>query len=396
MLIFYFFAVIQIYFGYLSVRGGIDYLKYFKDEIGRTKTGFAPLASVIVPCRGIDPDLERNLDAIFTQDYPDYEIIFVVDSGQDESVEVIEKIIGAHGRGTLVIAGAASDSGQKVHNLRAAVLKAADRSEVLVFVDSDACPAKSWLKNLVGPLANDGTGCTTGYRWFIQQNGGFSTQLRAAWNASIASSLGRNRKTNFCWGGSTAIKREVFEKLRIREEWKSVVSDDFVLTDSVRRAGLFIHFVPQCLTATIGDCGFLDLLEFTTRQMKITRVYSPNLWILSFISAIQFVGVFWGGMALLFLTSGMHFWLTLSLLAVILILGIWKTRVRLEAVMLVLAGYERELARQRKWQSLLWLISPVLFLYNDLIALSSRRIVWRGIGYELESSRKTNVVETDG
>ena len=39
--------------------------------------------------------------------------------------------------------------------------------EVLVFVDSDARPEKSWLKKLVAPLADETLGASTGYRWFL-------------------------------------------------------------------------------------------------------------------------------------------------------------------------------------------------------------------------------------
>jgi cellulose synthase/poly-beta-1,6-N-acetylglucosamine synthase-like glycosyltransferase len=101
----------------------------------------------------------------------------------------------------------------------------------------------------------------------------FASELRSAWNASIASALGPNLKSNFCWGGSTAIRRDVFERIDMREKWRGTLSDDFAVTRAIKAAGLAIYFVPKALIASVESCTFKELFEFTNRQMKITRVY---------------------------------------------------------------------------------------------------------------------------
>ena len=73
-----------------------------------------------------------------------------------------------------------------------------------------------------------------------------------------------------------------------------------------------------------------------------------------------------------------------------------KAWIRLNAVKLVLPKYEKELNRQRLPQILLWTITPILFLYNDIIAMFSQRIIWRGIEYKLESADKTLIKDIDG
>ncbi|NNE99125.1 MAG: glycosyltransferase family 2 protein [Pyrinomonadaceae bacterium] len=393
MFVFYFFAIIQIFLGYKSLRGGFDFLAYFKQELNNEPSDYKPFASVIVPCRGIDKDLVKNLEAITSQNYPDYEVVFVVEDRADEAFELIDEIKAAAPGTHLVMAGKATDSGQKVHNLREAVLKISNKSEVIVFVDSDARPGRNWLQHLVGPLKNYRIGCSTGYRWFVQKNGGFPTHLRSVWNASIASSLGGDQKRNFCWGGSTAIRRSVFEDLEVRKRWKGTLSDDFALTSILKEAGLQIHFVPQCLTATVEDCSFRELLEFSTRQIKITRVYSPAHFRVSLIGSALFTGTLLTGIFLLFIASGLHFWITLLAVSAILALGLAKARVRLQAVRLILRDYKDELSRQVLPQLTLWLITPFLYLYNNIRALLSREIVWRGIRYELVSANKTVIIK---
>ena len=395
--VFYIFAAFQVFLGYKSLRGGVDYLNFFKREIAKPESSFAPFVSIIAPCRGLDDDLEANLTVLFRQNFPKYEIVFAVDDERDAAVSVIEKIINRETNGDLmsakiVVAGQATDSSQKVHNLRSAVLEVSDESEVFVFVDSDARPNRNWLRHLIAPLADETVGAATGYRWFVSKNGGFAANLHSVWNASIASALGANTKSNFCWGGSMALRRETFEKLEIREKWRGALSDDYAVTRAMKAANLSIRFVPQALTASIEDYSLAQVVEFTTRQMKITRVYAPALWIASFIGSFLFSAVFWTGIVLLFFASGWHFWVTLLFPAAIFALGAAKALVRLTAVKLVLRDYEKQINQSFRWHLTLWTITPLLFFYNDFAALLSRRICWRGIEYELKSPDETVII----
>ena len=170
--IFYIFAAVLVFLSYKSLHGGINYLNYFKKELAKPKSVFTPFCSVIAPCRGLDEDLEANLSALFRQDFPAYEIIFVVDDEKDKAVEIIEKVSRGNAENAeskLVVAGKATDSAQKIHNLREAVLHVADESHVFVFVDSDARPARNWLSDLIAPLQDEKIGAATAYRWFISK-----------------------------------------------------------------------------------------------------------------------------------------------------------------------------------------------------------------------------------
>lgn len=394
--VFYFFAVVLIFLGWKSLRGGINYLNFFKQELAKPESDYTPFCSIIAPCRGLDEDLRANLTALFNQDFPDYEIVFAVDDELDEAVKIIEEVSRANAKPTkLIVAGKADNESQKVHNLRQAVLEVSEESEIFVFVDSDARPDKNWLRNLIAPLRDNTIGCASGYRWFVRKRGGFSTALLSVWNASIASALGANTKSNFCWGGSLAVRRETFERLNVRENWRGTLSDDFAVTRIMNAANLPICFVPQCLTATVEDYNFRRLLEFTTRQMKITRVYAAHLWKASLIGSMLFSIVFLTGVSLLFFLSGIHFWLTLILLLIIFAFGCGKAFLRLKAVRLILKNYEAELNGQFLPHLTLWTITPVLYFYNCLCALFSRKINWRGIRYELKSATETEVLSTN-
>jgi ceramide glucosyltransferase len=405
MLVFYFFAVIVIWLGIVSVRGGKRFAKYLRLDTVRPLPDFTPFVSVIAPTRGLDQGLHENLAALFQQEYPDYEIIFVTDEESDLSLSVIEEVKRSFASAPrrpddknistrVVIAGAAVDSGQKVHNLRVAVGEIDSRSEVLAFVDADARPQVHWLRSLVAPLHDQRLGAATGYRWFIPLHGGLASHLCSVWNASIVSALGENEGQNFCWGGSTAIRREIFEQLNIRERWRGTVSDDFALTNALKEAHLPIHFVPACLTVSLEDCTYKELVEFTTRQVKITRVYASHLWKAALIGSLLFVSVFFGGIVLVITRAvlGLSFWIPLLLLGLICVLGAVKAQVRLRAVQLPLAKYRQELSETLPAHVLLWPITSALFLYNCVAAMFSRRIEWRGIRYELKSPTEAVII----
>ncbi|MFL6467443.1 MAG: glycosyltransferase, partial [Pyrinomonadaceae bacterium] len=286
------------------------------------------------------------------------------------------------------------NSSQKVENLREAVLHVATKSEVLVFVDSDARPGPNWLRDLVSPLRDRDVGAATGYRWFIAKRPSFAAALLSCWNASIASALGPNTASNFCWGGSTAVRWDTFEALKIREKWLGTVSDDFAVTRIMSEAGLPIVFVPQALTASIDDCSLREMLEFTTRQVKITRVYQPDLWLMSFLGSGLFCFVMLWSLAIIFLSprNDLSVWIAILTVVIVSTLSVGKAYLRLKAVRTVLKNYEEELQKQTLSQLTLWLLTPFIFLANSVAALFSRRMTWRGIGYVMNSPSKTTVM----
>lgn len=394
--VFYFFAAVLVFLGYKSLRGGIDYLNFFKSELAKPQSNFTPFCSIIAPCRGLESGLEKNLAALFSQDYPAYEIVFVVGDERDAAVKIIREISRKGAKpAKLIVAGRAANESQKVHNLRRAVLEVADESEIFVFVDSDARPNADWLRSLIAPLEDETVGAATGYRWFVSERNNLASALRAVWNASIASALGANEKKNFCWGGAMAMRRDVFERVQIGEKWRGTLSDDFAVTRALAEANFPIRFVPQCLTASVGDCSLRELIEFTTRQMKITRTYAPHLWLASLVGSVLFTAVFWLGVGLLFFAAGWRFWLTLLFVSTIFALGVGKAWLRLKAVQSVLIGYENELNRQRLAHATLWTLTPILYFYNSFCALFSRKLLWRGIEYELKSATETRILSTN-
>ena len=387
MVVYYFLAALSCWFGLQSLLSGIRYAAYVRRETSRPLPKFEPFVSVIAPGRGLEPGLIDNLRPLVTQDYPHYEVLFVFDDADDPAVKIVAEL--KHTVATrIVISGPAKDSGQKVHNLRVAVNEVDPQTEVLVFVDTDARPSQNWLRQLVAPLADETLGASTGYRWFVPARGGFASQLRGVWNASVASALGSDTTKNFCWGGSTAIRRSIFTRLNVSERWRGTVSDDFTITSVLKEAKFPIHFTPNCLVASVGDCDFRELLEFTTRQIKITRVYAAHLWLPLLLGSALFAIAFFGGLILLIMSKSL---VVAAVVVLIFTLGAAKSFIRFRAVSEVLKTSRGDLAAH----IFLWPIASLLYLYNAIAAGFSRRIKWRGITYELKSPGEAVIISRD-
>lgn len=368
-----------------------------------------PKAAVIVPCKGLEPGLEANIEAFCAQDYREYELIFVTQSENDPAYRLLEKLIKQTRRSVwLVVAGEAQNCGQKIHNLMAALdtLNSVDRrAEILVFADSDARPSRNWLAELVAPLDEKRVGATTGFRWYLpdatESPSGSRLQERLAslllsvWNSSALSLLGE--QSTFTWGGATAIRRETFEQLAVRDRWEGALSDDYVLTSVLRSAGYRIKFAPECLMATYTSSTFAGLWEFTTRQMRITRVYAPSVWRMALVTQLLFNVTVWGGLLWLIwsrLQNQPNVGLGGLLLSILLLsaAGSW-TRAVVAAYLL--KPHRARILTQRWAYAVFAPASSVIYLYNLAASVWSRRIVWRGIEYDLVSRSETHIVSRD-
>jgi ceramide glucosyltransferase len=391
---FYILVVQQILQGIYSLWGGFQWLRYARRRLATHPGFYAPRVALICPCKGTEQGLEENLAALTRFDYPSYEIFFSLASATDPARALIEKVAAASTHPAhVVIAGPPKDCGEKVNNLRAAVERAGEAFEVFVFTDSDIRPGRHWITRLVAPLADTRLGAATTFRWTIPLRGGFWSAVAAAWNAPIATMLGEHTH-NFCWGGGTAIRRAVFEEVHGREFWHGAVSDDLALTRALQKAGRAILFVPECLAPTLHDTTARELLEFTDRQIIITRVYAPRLWALGGLTHLSYCGtLLFAAGVLLGLMIGGDLWSSLALVAfVIPLLAALKGALRLVAVTELLPEWS---ARLRKWNWVWILLAPLvpfLYLWNCLTAALTRQIRWRGIRYQLISPDKTRIL----
>ncbi|UCD13309.1 MAG: glycosyltransferase family 2 protein [Thermoplasmatales archaeon] len=249
---------------------------------------YSPSACVIVPCKGFGKGITENLNAFCSQQYPTYQLIFVVDSKKDPIYQHLEQITEKYPHATIRITKSKRSCSGKIAALLTG-LESIKPVEVLVFADCDIKPNATWLKNLIAPLHDVTIGASTGYRWYFPTN--LKTQLISAWNMATIAFMFYPRYT-FAWGGSTAIRKSVFNKLEIKSKWQTAFSDDLVVTTTLKKAGYSIYFQPKCImespTETQEETSIKQFMRWGTRQYTWVRWYYPIFWYGSFIG---FVGI---------------------------------------------------------------------------------------------------------
>jgi ceramide glucosyltransferase len=370
-----------------SLLGSARYLAYAR-EVSRPRAAAPdselPAVTLIVPCCGEEEGLEANLEAVLGQEYPRARVRLVMDATDDGAAPTVERVLERYpGRAERVVAGPSQGHGQKVHNLLAA-LDAGALAEVLVFADSDGRPEKGWLRRLVAALDEPGVGVASSYRFYRPEPLALATLLRSVWNLSVLALLGDHDR-NFAWGGSMALRREVFDRAGVREAWRGALSDDYALTHAVRRAGLRVAFVPACLVGSEGAVRTGTVLSWAARQISITRVYWPALFRLAVLSSCS-------ATAFLVLAPLVGGALPLGLLAVVLGLGCASGGLRAVALARLAPQWRRDVRRYLWAYVLMAPLAGLVTFYGVVRALASRRIEWRGTLYEMRSPNETLVL----
>ena len=411
--VFYLLAVVQIALGLNSLWDGYVWFGMVRGRLSSHAGFYAPSTALICPCKGVEPGLEDNLTALTRFDYANFEIYFSLATSSDPALKIVERVKAASQRPVhIVIAGPPENCGEKVHNLRRAVESLPENFEVIAFTDSDVRLPKGWLTKLVAPLqdARIGAtpwtcspgpgriGATTAYRWIIPSrsigSGGLSSAMASAWNASVATLLGRARE-NFCWGGGTAIRKSTFNDVHALEAWEGAISDDFSLTGALETAGKQIIFCPECMAATLHPWSGSSLLEFTNRQILITRIYAPRRWGMGAAAHLSYVATLVFALCVILeQMAGGDPWMNLALVAIVIpFLAVIKGVLRTIAVDEMLPEWKAQLHQWSWVWTTLAPVVPFLFAWNFIASLLTNRIRWRNIRYELVSPTVTRILQ---
>jgi hypothetical protein len=351
--------------------------------------------ALFVPCKGHDDDLAGNLRPLFEQEGVSYELVFIVESEHDPAAAIIRRMMHESGRvrSSLVVAGLATESGQKVHNLLAATANIPAEAGVLAFVDADVRPPRDWLRRLTGRLHNFPV--TTGYRYFMPKNNSFANLALASLNGSIIPIMFPG-KHHLIWGGSWAVSREVFESSGLREEWRGTLSDDLIATRTMARLSHRVSAEPMCILPSPLEVDARGMLSFIRRQLVIGRCYTPVHWyaLLGGAALLQFT--LWGSLlaAVIGLIRGADWAFQPAAAFGVLYFLQWKrARLRHAACRLYLPTRLTELKPIHRFDAWLGPIAGAVGLIGLVASGTTRRIVWKGITYDMQPGGTLSNIE---
>jgi len=375
--------------------------RYALREYKKKRTWQKQHVALIVPCKGIDSAFGKNIASFFSQDYENYQLWFVVADESDPAYSELCKLkdqLSPTSKAKdiqILVAGKIDEHqgcSQKIHNLLYCYGKISDDVEILAFADSDVCVRSNWLSHLVWPLRQYRYGAATGYRWFIPGKSNLASLALSAVNAKVAQLLG-NTRFNQAWGGSMAIRVDVFRKVGLDKIWPKTLSDDLSLTYAVKKAGMKLAFVPACLVASYESTTWPELFEFGRRQFLITRISRPRTWWFGLFSSLYSVLGLWATAALAIYAAIIKDANLILFAAVPIVFfegQVIRAMLRQKMAHRLLkyesrvADYEPQAIRAARTADILlcWLWSLLLLVFIVSSAFG-RTICWRGIRYKL-------------
>jgi ceramide glucosyltransferase len=135
--------------------------RYFNQPLKAPDPDFHPPVSNLKPIRGLDPEAYENLASFCRQDYPEYEIVFCIDSDDEAVISVIDRLKASFPeRRIRVLYGSGRvATNDKVAKLARLVDEAAH--EVVVISDSDVRVRPDYLRQVTAPLRDPKIGAVT-------------------------------------------------------------------------------------------------------------------------------------------------------------------------------------------------------------------------------------------
>jgi ceramide glucosyltransferase len=227
-----------------------------------------PPVSVLKPLCGADPSLEDNLASFFTQDHPDYELVFGVERADDPALAVVERLRARFPDVStrVVVSGGLTGHNPKVRNLRGMLPHAAH--DLVLISDSNVRAPRGYVSDVAAARAADpsvgivtnlfvGTG-GTGLGSALE-----SVQLAGFCAAGIAlpSALG----DRVVVGKSMLLSRRELDALGGLARVADVLAEDYVLGKLYQHAGRRVVIAPVVLDNALGP---MNLRAFTQRHLR--------------------------------------------------------------------------------------------------------------------------------
>ena len=335
---------------------------------------FLPPVAILKPLKGTDPEMYENFRSHCLQDYPEYEIIFGISEADDPAAKLVEQLKSEFPQRAiqLVVCPRRLGTNTKVSNL-AQMLQHA-RYEHLIVNDSDIRVEPDYLRRVLAPLLDSGTGLVT-------------CLYRGVANSTLGSRLeGLGISTDFCPGvlaawqlegiqfalGSTmAFRRRELAAIGGFEALEDYLADDYHLGQRIAALGLKLELSDVVVETFLPR---YTLGEFLDHQLRWARAVRDSR--------------FWG-----YLGLGISFGPVWALLTLVLAAGAgwaWQllgvTAVMRFAVAVLVGGQVLRDHETLPWLLLIPLRDAVAAIVW-LMSFAGHTVSWRGEIFKLQGGK---------
>jgi poly-beta-1,6-N-acetyl-D-glucosamine synthase len=224
-LIHYVFFLLKIYFGLSKLTYNVS--EKIPEEF----------ISIIVPFRNEEKNILNTYTSLTSQNYPQekYEIIFVNDSSDDNSLLLLENLAKKQNVFIYTVPKDYSTNAHKKRAIRFGIEKS--KGEIIVTTDADCIHKKDWLKNLL-IFMDEKTGFVSGPVEFTSSSNLFSEMQRLEFAGLVITGAGLIGSENpiICNAANIAYRKKAFNEVDGFTYQMSLSSgDDELLMQKIHR-----------------------------------------------------------------------------------------------------------------------------------------------------------------
>jgi ceramide glucosyltransferase len=270
---------------------------------------FLPPLSVLKPLHGTEPDLERNLESFFEQDYPEFqpefEILFCARHESDEGLQLARRVGARYPevKARYLTCGEPEYPNAKMYSL--AVMAKAARYEYIVTSDADARIDRSLLRRGVQSLADPKMAVSSCLYLGTADVPNLATQLDAV-GKSVEMGSGVlvadmvEGGTKFALGVLVVQRKRAFDDAGGCDDLGQYQAEDYVMGKRLAEQGQGVIMAPQVIRLVVPETSFGTSFRNQLRWMQSTRRSRPAGHLgtgLTFSLPFGLIGLLWGVLA---------------------------------------------------------------------------------------------------
>ncbi len=258
---------------------------------------FAPPVSIIRPLRNIEQFSEETLHASFSLNYPQYELIFCVQSANDPIIPVVEGHIrkNPHINAVVLIGDNVISANPKLNNCVKGWEYA--KHDYVILADSNALMPPDYIQTMLAAF-DPGTamsvsmpiGSRPGNFWAIVECAILNT-FQARWQyGAEAIGIGFAQGKNMMW------KKEILDRAGGISALASEIAEDAASTKVIRAQNLDIHLVDMPFEQPLGTRMAREVYDRHARWARLRRATFPLYFVPEFMNG-SFIAAVTGAFA---------------------------------------------------------------------------------------------------
>lgn len=235
-----------------------------------------PKAAIILPIKGLDPDLKNCLLQLLRQDYPEYELRIVVHSADDPALSVINAAILESGKTNVHVEIFRSEfdplqlqcsNSKTVQGIQGLC----DSVELVAIAAGALITHPTWLRELLTPMVRDSRiGATYGNRWYMPREAQWGSLMRYIWSVAGAPVMYYG---NMPWGACLGVRLSAIRKGNVLDAWSRILAIDAALPKMLAEQKMQVRFVSSLMMINRDECTVPFYMNFVQRQLTWLRVY---------------------------------------------------------------------------------------------------------------------------